>query len=145
MVVRDSEIAGMLRRLTTPTHLAGRRGARRVNVSELLRLLETEHDETAARADTLHEQIERLTTTPALQAGHGHDSTGWGTQHSVTKQEATDSRPLLCHVAAQQRTGRPEFPGFSPRSTSTRCGYAARVNCHQLTLNKKPLPPLNVR
>ncbi|MEU1459056.1 PspA/IM30 family protein [Streptomyces avermitilis] len=33
-----------------------------MNVSELLRLLQTEHDETAARADHLREQIERLTT-----------------------------------------------------------------------------------
>jgi len=35
-----------------------------VNVGELLRLLRTEHDETAARADNLREQIERLTTAP---------------------------------------------------------------------------------
>ncbi|MFD0622578.1 hypothetical protein ACFQ2K_06800 [Streptomyces sanglieri] len=33
-----------------------------MNVCELLRLLQTEHDETAARADNLREQIERLTT-----------------------------------------------------------------------------------
>jgi hypothetical protein len=33
-----------------------------VNVTELLRLLQAEHDETAARADSLREQIERLTT-----------------------------------------------------------------------------------
>ncbi|MEH0421145.1 hypothetical protein [Streptomyces sp. B21-083] len=33
-----------------------------MNVHELLRLLQTEHDETAARAATLREQIERLTT-----------------------------------------------------------------------------------
>ena len=33
-----------------------------MNVTELLRLLEAEHDETAARADSLREQIERLTT-----------------------------------------------------------------------------------
>ncbi|MET8954759.1 hypothetical protein [Streptomyces sp. NPDC004533] len=33
-----------------------------MNVSELLRRLQTEHDETAARADNLREQIERLTT-----------------------------------------------------------------------------------
>ncbi|MEU1036971.1 hypothetical protein ABZ402_52140 [Streptomyces mirabilis] len=33
-----------------------------MNVSELLRLLQTEHDETTARADNLREQIERLTT-----------------------------------------------------------------------------------
>ncbi|GAA2611676.1 MULTISPECIES: hypothetical protein [Streptomyces] len=33
-----------------------------MNVCELLRLLQTEHDETAARADHLREQIERLTT-----------------------------------------------------------------------------------
>lgn len=39
-----------------------------MNVSELLRLLQTEHDETAARADTLREQIERLTTAPAETA-----------------------------------------------------------------------------
>ncbi|MGK5449137.1 type IV toxin-antitoxin system AbiEi family antitoxin domain-containing protein [Streptomyces radiopugnans] len=32
-----------------------------MSVSELLRLLQTEHDETTARADTLREQIERLT------------------------------------------------------------------------------------
>ncbi|MGW1848269.1 hypothetical protein [Streptomyces sp. NPDC001966] len=31
-----------------------------MNVSELLRLLQTEHDETAARADSLREQIERF-------------------------------------------------------------------------------------
>ncbi|MFE1090136.1 hypothetical protein ACFW5K_22885 [Streptomyces albidoflavus] len=36
-----------------------------MNVSELLRLLQTEHDETSARADSLHEQIERLTTVLA--------------------------------------------------------------------------------
>jgi hypothetical protein len=36
-----------------------------VNVHELLRLLQTEHDETAAQADTLREQIERLTTALA--------------------------------------------------------------------------------
>ncbi|MFE7671203.1 PspA/IM30 family protein [Streptomyces albidoflavus] len=33
-----------------------------MNVCELLRLLQTEHDESAARADHLREQIERLTT-----------------------------------------------------------------------------------
>ncbi|WP_042388075.1 hypothetical protein [Streptacidiphilus melanogenes] len=33
-----------------------------MNVTELLRLLQAEHDETAARADGLREQIERLTT-----------------------------------------------------------------------------------
>jgi hypothetical protein len=36
-----------------------------VNVHELLRLLQTEHDETAARADNLREQIERFTTALA--------------------------------------------------------------------------------
>jgi hypothetical protein len=36
-----------------------------VNVSELLRLLQTKHDDTAARADHLREQIERLTTALA--------------------------------------------------------------------------------
>ncbi len=36
-----------------------------MNVHELLRLLQTEHDETTARADHLREQIERLTTTLA--------------------------------------------------------------------------------
>ncbi|MFJ5156915.1 hypothetical protein ACIQCF_36320 [Streptomyces sp. NPDC088353] len=36
-----------------------------MNVRELLRLLQTEHDETAARADNLREQIERLTTALA--------------------------------------------------------------------------------
>jgi ribosomal protein L17 len=36
-----------------------------VNVCELLRRLETEHDETAARAGNLREQIERLTTALA--------------------------------------------------------------------------------
>ncbi|MEV5463079.1 hypothetical protein AB0L17_33225 [Streptomyces cellulosae] len=36
-----------------------------MNVSELLRLLQTEHDDTAARADNLREQIERLTTALA--------------------------------------------------------------------------------
>ncbi|WP_328732391.1 type IV toxin-antitoxin system AbiEi family antitoxin domain-containing protein [Streptomyces caniferus] len=36
-----------------------------MNVSELLRLLQTEHDETAARTDSLREQIERLTTALA--------------------------------------------------------------------------------
>ncbi|MEU9283122.1 hypothetical protein AB0D61_51560, partial [Streptomyces sp. NPDC048341] len=36
-----------------------------MNVSELLRLLQTEHDETATRADSLREQIERLTTALA--------------------------------------------------------------------------------
>ena len=36
-----------------------------MNVSELLRLLQTEHDETTARADNLREQIERLTTALA--------------------------------------------------------------------------------
>ncbi|NIY69360.1 type IV toxin-antitoxin system AbiEi family antitoxin domain-containing protein [Streptomyces malaysiensis] len=36
-----------------------------MNVSELLRLLQTEHDDTAARADHLREQIERLTTALA--------------------------------------------------------------------------------
>lgn len=34
-----------------------------MNVTELLRLLQTEHDETAARADGLREQIEHLTST----------------------------------------------------------------------------------
>ncbi|WP_042425480.1 hypothetical protein [Streptacidiphilus anmyonensis] len=33
-----------------------------MNVTELLRLLQAEHDETAARADSLREQIDRLTT-----------------------------------------------------------------------------------
>ncbi|MEU3735439.1 hypothetical protein AB0E81_39640 [Streptomyces sp. NPDC033538] len=33
-----------------------------MNVGELLRLLQAEHDETAARADSLRERIERLTT-----------------------------------------------------------------------------------
>ncbi|MGW0574811.1 type IV toxin-antitoxin system AbiEi family antitoxin domain-containing protein [Streptomyces sp. NPDC002920] len=33
-----------------------------MNVHELLRLLQTDHDDTAARADHLREQIERLTT-----------------------------------------------------------------------------------
>ncbi|MGW0497257.1 type IV toxin-antitoxin system AbiEi family antitoxin domain-containing protein [Streptomyces sp. NPDC003007] len=36
-----------------------------MNVHELLRLLQTEHDENAARADNLREQIERLTTALA--------------------------------------------------------------------------------
>lgn len=36
-----------------------------MNVSELLRLLQTEHDETTARADHLREQIERLTAALA--------------------------------------------------------------------------------
>jgi hypothetical protein len=36
-----------------------------VNVSELLRLLQSEHDETTARADHLREQIQRLTTALA--------------------------------------------------------------------------------
>ncbi|MFF9718705.1 hypothetical protein ACF1DW_24430 [Streptomyces sp. NPDC014603] len=36
-----------------------------MNVSELLRLLQTEHDETTARVDTLREQIERLTAALA--------------------------------------------------------------------------------
>jgi hypothetical protein len=36
-----------------------------MNVHELLRLLQTEHDETAARAATLREQIERLTAALA--------------------------------------------------------------------------------
>ncbi|MDQ1005888.1 ribosomal protein L17 [Streptomyces sp. V4I23] len=36
-----------------------------MNVSELLRLLQTEHDETAARAGNLREQIEQLTTALA--------------------------------------------------------------------------------
>jgi hypothetical protein len=36
-----------------------------VNVSELLRLLQAEHDETAARTGSLREQLERLTTTLA--------------------------------------------------------------------------------
>ncbi|MCX4538836.1 hypothetical protein OHA79_48400 (plasmid) [Streptomyces sp. NBC_00841] len=36
-----------------------------MNVCELLRLLQTEHDETAARADSLRKQIERLTTALA--------------------------------------------------------------------------------
>lgn len=33
-----------------------------MNVCELLRLLQAEHDETTARADHLREQIEQLTT-----------------------------------------------------------------------------------
>jgi hypothetical protein len=33
-----------------------------MNVTELLRRLQAEHDETTARADSLREQIERLTT-----------------------------------------------------------------------------------
>jgi ribosomal protein L17 len=36
-----------------------------VNVHELLRLLQTDHDETAQRADSLREQIERLTASLA--------------------------------------------------------------------------------
>ncbi|MFB6508390.1 MULTISPECIES: hypothetical protein [unclassified Streptomyces] len=36
-----------------------------MNVTELLRLLQTEHDETTARADHLREQIERLTAALA--------------------------------------------------------------------------------
>ena len=36
-----------------------------MNVHELLRLLQTEHDETAARADQLREQIEQFTTALA--------------------------------------------------------------------------------
>ncbi|MFE7112995.1 hypothetical protein ACFU98_41460 [Streptomyces sp. NPDC057575] len=36
-----------------------------MNVTELLRLLQTEHDGTTARADHLREQIERLTTALA--------------------------------------------------------------------------------
>lgn len=36
-----------------------------MNVCELLRLLQTEHDETAARAGNLREQIKRLTTALA--------------------------------------------------------------------------------
>ncbi|MFI5572447.1 hypothetical protein ACIA6T_34985 [Streptomyces sp. NPDC051740] len=36
-----------------------------MNASELLRLLQTEHDETATRAGNLREQIERLTTALA--------------------------------------------------------------------------------
>ncbi|MEU8913138.1 hypothetical protein [Streptomyces nigrescens] len=36
-----------------------------MNVSELLRLLQAEHDETAARADNLREQTEQLTTALA--------------------------------------------------------------------------------
>jgi hypothetical protein len=36
-----------------------------VNVSELLRLLQTEHDKATARVDDLREQIERLTTALA--------------------------------------------------------------------------------
>ncbi|MCI4145618.1 hypothetical protein [Streptomyces sp. MMS20-AI2-20] len=36
-----------------------------MNVSELLRLLQTEHDETATRAGNLCEQSERLTNTLA--------------------------------------------------------------------------------
>ena len=42
--------------------LARRGGAGRVNVTELVRLLQAEHVETAARADSLREQIERPTT-----------------------------------------------------------------------------------
>jgi hypothetical protein len=36
-----------------------------VDVTELLRLLRAEHDETASRADSLREQIEQLTSTLA--------------------------------------------------------------------------------
>jgi hypothetical protein len=36
-----------------------------VNVAELLRLLQAEHDETAARADYLREQIDQLTSALA--------------------------------------------------------------------------------
>ncbi|MFE1391112.1 hypothetical protein ACFW5M_33870 [Streptomyces albogriseolus] len=36
-----------------------------MNISELLRRLQAEHDETAAHADTLRGQIEQLTTTLA--------------------------------------------------------------------------------
>ncbi|MET9615418.1 hypothetical protein [Kitasatospora indigofera] len=36
-----------------------------MNVTELLRLLQAEHDETAARADGLREQIEQLTSALA--------------------------------------------------------------------------------
>ncbi|MFC9915371.1 type IV toxin-antitoxin system AbiEi family antitoxin domain-containing protein [Streptomyces sp. NPDC127197] len=36
-----------------------------MNVTELLRLLQTEHDEIAARADQLREQIEQFTTALA--------------------------------------------------------------------------------
>ncbi|MDO0934217.1 hypothetical protein QQY66_21935 [Streptomyces sp. DG2A-72] len=41
-----------------------------MNVHELLRLLQTEHDGTAQRADSLHEQIERLTTALAETEAH---------------------------------------------------------------------------
>ena len=36
-----------------------------MNVTELLRLLQVEHDETAARADSLREQIDQLTSALA--------------------------------------------------------------------------------
>ncbi|MFI1294410.1 hypothetical protein ACH4VM_39635 [Streptomyces sp. NPDC020792] len=39
-----------------------------MNVCELLRLLQTEHDETAARADNLREQIERTTDLAETEA-----------------------------------------------------------------------------
>jgi hypothetical protein len=41
-----------------------------VNLSELLRLLRTEDDETTARADDLREQIEQLTTALAETEAH---------------------------------------------------------------------------
>jgi hypothetical protein len=45
--------------------LARRDGAGRVNISELLRLLQAEHDEAAARTDRLRERIEQVTTALA--------------------------------------------------------------------------------
>ncbi|MFI1524503.1 hypothetical protein [Kitasatospora cineracea] len=67
------QVSGTLmlhRRHAPPPHhprprLARRRRAGRVNVTELLRLVQAEHDGSAARADCLRGQIEQLTGAPA--------------------------------------------------------------------------------
>jgi hypothetical protein len=53
------------RRLTRDYDHRRDNAASRVNVHELLRLLQTEHGESAARADNLRQQIEQFTTTLA--------------------------------------------------------------------------------
>ena len=54
---------------------------------------------------------------------------GRGSENGFPSEDCATTRRSL-------RTGRPEYSGFSSRSKSTRCGYAARVNCHQFMLNR---------
>ncbi|MFE7404481.1 hypothetical protein [Streptomyces sp. NPDC057557] len=62
-----------------------------MNVCELLRLLQTEHDETAARADNLRKQIERLTT--ALAETEARPSSPPPARSSTASPHPTTNRP----------------------------------------------------